>query len=59
MAIEGYYLLPHPPIVIPEVGKGEEEKYEILVIVWIPLLRKLRQMSRHYYYSKSSWPYVR
>ncbi|HCW04533.1 MAG TPA: AMMECR1 domain-containing protein [Clostridium sp.] len=26
MAIEGYYLLPHPPIVIPEVGKGEEEK---------------------------------
>lgn len=26
MSIEGFYLLPHPPIVIPEVGRGEEEK---------------------------------
>ena len=25
MAIEGYYLLPHPPIVIPEVGKGRRK----------------------------------
>jgi MEMO1 family protein len=26
MAIEGFYLMPHPPILIPEVGKGEEVK---------------------------------
>lgn len=26
MNINGFYLLPHPPIVIPEVGKGEEMK---------------------------------
>lgn len=28
MSIQGYYLMPHPPIVIPEVGKGEEKKIE-------------------------------
>ena len=22
----GYYLMPHPPIIIPEVGRGEEKK---------------------------------
>lgn len=26
MSIKGFYLLPHPPIVIPEVGRGHEEK---------------------------------
>jgi len=26
MSIQGYYLLPHPPIVLPEIGKGEERK---------------------------------
>ena len=26
MGIEGFYLLPHPPIVVPEVGRGEERK---------------------------------
>lgn len=26
MSLKAYYLLPHPPIVLPEVGKGEEEK---------------------------------
>lgn len=26
MSLEGFYLMPHPPIVIPEVGKGEEKK---------------------------------
>lgn len=26
MSLEGFYLLPHPPVVIPEVGKGEEKK---------------------------------
>lgn len=24
----GYYLMPHPPIIIPDVGKGEERKIE-------------------------------
>lgn len=26
MKIQGFYLMPHPPIVVPEVGRGEEEK---------------------------------
>lgn len=26
MSLQGLYLLPHPPIIIPEVGKGEEKK---------------------------------
>lgn len=26
MSLKGYYLLPHPPIVLPEVGRGEEQK---------------------------------
>lgn len=26
MSLQGFYLLPHPPIVVPEVGKGEEKK---------------------------------
>lgn len=24
----GYYLMPHPPIIIPDIGKGEEKKIE-------------------------------
>lgn len=24
--ISGYYIVPHPPIIIPQIGKGEEEK---------------------------------
>lgn len=26
LSLEGFYLLPHPPIVVPEVGRGEEDK---------------------------------
>ncbi|MBC8060291.1 MAG: AmmeMemoRadiSam system protein A [Clostridiaceae bacterium] len=26
MTIQGFYLMPHPPIIIPEVGKGKEAK---------------------------------
>ncbi|MBW6410089.1 AmmeMemoRadiSam system protein A [Clostridium weizhouense] len=26
--ILGYYLMPHPPIIIPDIGKGEEKKLE-------------------------------
>jgi len=28
MSINGFYLLPHPPIILPEVGKGEEKKIQ-------------------------------
>lgn len=28
MTINGFYLFPHPPIVVPEVGKGEEKKIQ-------------------------------
>ncbi len=24
--ILGYYLMPHPPLIIPSIGKGEEKK---------------------------------
>jgi MEMO1 family protein len=26
VSLNGFYLLPHPPIVLPEIGKGEEKK---------------------------------
>ncbi len=26
--ILGYYLMPHPPIIIPTIGKGEEKKIQ-------------------------------
>ena len=26
MSIHGFYLLPHPPIIVPEIGQGAEEK---------------------------------
>jgi AmmeMemoRadiSam system protein A len=26
VSLQGFYLVPHPPIILPEVGKGEEEK---------------------------------
>jgi MEMO1 family protein len=26
MNIQGFYLMPHPPIIVPEVGRGEQEK---------------------------------
>lgn len=26
MSIQGFYLMPHPPIIIPEIGRGEEKK---------------------------------
>ena len=25
--ILGYYLMPHPPLIIPSIGKGENTKY--------------------------------
>lgn len=28
--ILGYYLMPHPPLIIQSIGKGEEKKYKIL-----------------------------
>lgn len=28
LAIKGFYLFPHPPIVIPEIGRGEEKKIQ-------------------------------
>lgn len=32
MSINGFYLMPHPPIIIPEIGKGEEEKIHNTII---------------------------
>lgn len=26
--ILGYYLMPHPPLIIPSIGKGEEKKIQ-------------------------------
>lgn len=29
--MKGYYLMPHPPLIIPEIGKGEERKIQSTV----------------------------
>ena len=28
MAILGAFIVPHPPIIIPEIGRGEEKKVQ-------------------------------
>ena len=33
MAISGAFMVPHPPIILPEVGRGEEEKIKLCEIV--------------------------
>ncbi len=31
MSILGYYLMPHPPIIIPTIGKGQEKKIQLTI----------------------------
>ena len=40
--ILGYYLMPHPPLIIPSIGKGEEEKIQsTIIIVLVQIVCKL------------------
>jgi AmmeMemoRadiSam system protein A len=45
MKIQGFYLLPHPPIVIPEVGKGEDSKINKTAVSMDEIAREIAEKS--------------
>lgn len=44
MYIKGAVMLPHPPLIIPEIGKGEEEKIAETIGSYRKAARKISQM---------------
>lgn len=42
--ILGYYLMPHPPIIIPDIGKGEEKKIEATSLACNKIGREIADM---------------
>ena len=36
MGILGAFMLPHPPLIVPEIGKGEEKKIQKTIVVFSP-----------------------
>ena len=45
MSIIGAFAVPHPPIMLPEVGKGEEKKIEATTIAYEKVADKIRNLS--------------
>ncbi len=43
--IKGYYVMPHPPIIIPEVGRGEERKAEATVMACMKVAGEIRVLA--------------
>ena len=40
----GYYLMPHPPIIIPDIGKGEEKKIEATSLACNEIAREISDL---------------
>lgn len=47
MKIQGFYLLPHPPIIIPEVGTGEERKIKNTGNAFREIAKEVQQKAPH------------
>lgn len=41
MSVAGAFVVPHPPIIIPEVGKGEEEKVKKTIESYHEIARRI------------------
>ncbi len=41
----GYYLMPHPPIIIPEIGKGEEHKIQKTTEACLKIGKEIRELA--------------
>ncbi len=44
MAVVAGFMVPHPPILLPEVGKGEEQKLEKTRIAYEKVARKIKEL---------------
>ena len=44
MAILGTYMVPHPPVIIPEIGKGEERKIDKTIKAYETVAREIVQL---------------
>lgn len=44
MAILGAYIVPHPPVIIPEVGKGEELKIKNTITAYETVAREIAEL---------------
>ena len=57
MFLEAAYIVPHPPIILPEVGRGEEMKIQKTTNAYIEVAKRISQIepdtiiitSPHYY----------
>ncbi|MFP4697770.1 MAG: AmmeMemoRadiSam system protein A [Eubacteriales bacterium] len=45
MSIKGYYLMPHPPLIIPEVGKGQEKKIQKTIDSMNQIGQEIKELS--------------
>lgn len=41
--MKGYYLMPHPPLIIPQIGRGEEKKIESTIKACAEIGRRIRE----------------
>ena len=43
MSVKGAVMVPHPPLIVPEIGRGEERKYRATVDAYHQAARKIAQ----------------
>ena len=44
MAILGAFIVPHPPLIIPEVGKGDEKKIQKTIDSYHEIARQIAEL---------------
>ncbi|HBG55304.1 MAG TPA: extradiol ring-cleavage dioxygenase, partial [Ruminococcaceae bacterium] len=44
MSVIGAFIMPHPPVIIPSVGKGEEKRVEKTVRAYRKAAREIAQL---------------
>lgn len=43
--LKGFYLMPHPPIIVPEVGRGEEKKIQMTADSCLKIAQEIKTIS--------------
>lgn len=46
MALKASFFVPHPPIIIPEIGKGEEKTIQSTIDSYLKIAKKYRKSNR-------------
>ena len=44
MSVLGAFMLPHPPLIVPEIGRGEEKKIQKTVDAYHTAARKIAEL---------------